>query len=146
MDIDQQPATGPAWLPAFEAEIAAAGRRAFAWGEHDCVTFAARCWHARTGTDALAGFTWGSQAEAEALLAELGGLRAAVVSRLGEPVAPLLAAMGDVVLARDPHADDGREVLAVCVGPHLVVPSARGRQVLQLAHGVCCWKAEVAHG
>lgn len=146
MDIDQQPAAPAAWLAPFEAELAAAARRPFVWGEHDCVTFAARCWLARTGVDALAGFAWGSEAEAAVLLAQMGGLRAAVTSRLGEPVAPLLAAMGDVVLAQDPHADQPRELLAVCVGPHLVAPSARGRQVLQLEHGVCCWKAGVAHG
>ena len=146
MDIDHQPAAPAAWLQAFEAELAAAARRPFVWGEHDCVIFAARCWLARTGVDALAGFTWADEAQATALLEQLGGLRAAVTGRLGEPVAPLLATMGDVVLVQDPHAEQPRELLAVCVGANLVAPGPRGRQVLQLEHGLCCWKAEVAHG
>ena len=142
MDISTHPSPVAAWLPAFEALVAAAMRRPFEWGVHDCCTFAAACWQARTGQAVLGALQWQSEAEAQALLAELGGLRAAVAGLLGEPGPALLCAQGDVVLAVDPNNPAGAELLCVCLGPHLVAPGARGLMVLQLADGLCCWKAQ----
>lgn len=135
-----QPAA-PAWVAALDAQVRAAVRRPFQWGEHDCATFAARCWAARTGSDALAGLAWASEAEAQAIIDAGGGLRALVVARLGEPRAPLLAAHGDVVLALDPQAEPPREVLAVCVGQHHVAPGTRGLIVLPLEAATAAWSA-----
>lgn len=145
MDLDDINATPPAWLAAFEAEIQAAVRRPFRWGQHDCCTFAARCWAAQTGDDALLDLAWSSEEEAASILAEAGGLLAAVTDRLGPPVPPLLASLGDVVLAVDPLDPLARELMAVCVGPHHVLPSARGLAVLQLGDARYAWKA-VRHG
>ena len=141
MDIDSVPTAAPAWQGAFEAAIAGARRRAFAWGAHDCCTFAAACWQARTGVDGLAGLSWASEDEAQALLSSLGGLRAAVTARLGVPVAPLLAAYGDLVLAVDPHDPQQRQALAVCMGAFHTMPGMRGLSVLPLQSAVCAWKA-----
>lgn len=141
MDMDENPAGAPAWQAELDLIIAGARRRAFEWGVHDCCTFAAACWQARTGTAALAGLAWASEEQAAQLLASLGGLQAAVTSRLGEPVAPLLAALGDLVLAVDPHDPQQRQVLAVCVGSYHVAPGARCLSSLPLHSALCAWRA-----
>lgn len=126
---------------AYEAVIADAMRRPFGWGEHDCVTFAGEGVYARTEVDHLEGIvTWTNAREAAVALRAAGGLRAAVTSRLGAPVLPGLACAGDVVLARDPHSDDGRELLALCHGPHLLAPGERGLAILPLTAALCAWK------
>jgi hypothetical protein len=124
---------------ALDRLIREARRQPFRWGEHDCCTFAAACVKARTGRDALAGLPrWSSEEDAAALLAERGGLCAAVTQCLGAPLAaPLLAAPGDVVLAVDPQ---GRELLAVCAGSVLVAPGPRGLVAMGLAAGRCAWR------
>jgi hypothetical protein len=140
MDIDHQPAGLPAWWAEFDQVVARAMATPFAWGRHDCVTFASACWKARTGVDALAGLGWSGELQAMRMVRERGGLRAAVTACLGEPCAPLLAARGDLVLAEDPEKV-GHGLLAVCVGPHLVAPGRAGLSVLPLAAGVCAWRA-----
>ena len=119
-------------------------QRPFEWGVWDCVTFANEAVRCLTGRDYLAGMAWNSAVEAARLLRERGGLRAAVTECLGEPVAPGFACAGDVVLAADPHAPDGRELLAVCHGPYLIAPGAAGLTVLPLSAGVCGWR--IPHG
>lgn len=141
MDMDDSPASAPEWQGALEAVIAAARRKAFSWGTHDCCTFAGACWKARTGVDGLAGLSWASESEAADLVASLGGLRAAVASRLGQPVEPLLAAYGDLVLAVDPHDPQERQALAVCMGAFHTMPGVRGLSVLPLQSALCAWKA-----
>lgn len=144
MDIDSVPASPPDWLAAFESILRAAVATPFHWGAHDCCTFAAACWRARTGADALAGLVWADEADAARLIKRMGGLRAAVESRIG-PAGPALGAvLGDLVLAVDPADPKAREILAVCVGPHLVAPGAAGLAVLQLDAAVASWG--VRHG
>lgn len=121
---------------ALDRLIRAAERRPFKWGEHDCCTFAAACVEARTGRR-LALPQWGSEAEAQGLLAERGGLHGAVTKLLGEPVPPLMARAGDVVLALDA---EGRELLAVCAGSVLVAPAARGLSAMPLTAGRHAWR------
>ncbi len=129
---------------AYARFLAQAADRPFEWGVWDCVRFAAAAVHALTGVDHLAGLTWASQTEALRMLRDLGGLRAAVSGVLGEPIAAGLARAGDVVLAVDPHADDGRELLAICHGPYLIAAGAAGMTVLPLSAGVCTWRCN--HG
>lgn len=146
MDIDTRPPPDPR-AAAYAGVIAAARRRAFAWGVHDCCTFAADCVHALTGRDALLALpAWRTQDEAQALIASLGGLRQAVTGALGvAPVEPGFAATGDVVLAVDPFDLQRREILAVAHGGELLAPGARGLAVLPRDAALCCWKV-AAHG
>lgn len=141
MDISTHPPPDP-HEAAYAGVIAAARRRAFAWGVHDCCTFAADCVHALTGRDALLELpAWRTRDEAQALIAALGGLRQAVTGVLGvEPAAPGYAATGDVVLAVDPFDPEAREILAVAHGGELLAPGARGLSVLPRSAALCCWK------
>lgn len=141
MDISTTPAPQCPRAEAYARFLADAATTPFAWGSWDCVTFAAAAVHALTGVDHLSGLAaWNGPLEAARLLRDLGGLRAAVTSRLGEPFLPGLACAGDVVLTTDPNADDGRELLAVCHGPYLIAPGATGLCVLPLTSGICAWR------
>ena len=124
---------------AYAKHIADAFGRPFAWGAHDCATFAAGAIKAKCGRDVLGTMTWRSALEAARLLEQMGWLRAAVTSRLGAPISLLNAHTGDPVLARDP--DDGRELLAVFHGDVLLAPAEPGMAYLPLSHGICAWRA-----
>lgn len=128
MDSRRRPADWPLLLAAV---IADAERRPFAWGRHDCCTWAADVVLAITMQDPLADLRgrWSTADEAAALLAELGGLQQAVTDRLGQPMPyPALVQRGDVVMvAADPAATGGmRHALAVCGGHVLLGPGLRG--------------------
>lgn len=72
----------------------------FEYGTADCGLFAARC------VDAITGSAWEQDLAAHyqtefgaaRFVVEAGGIEAAVTARLGEPIAPLQAMRGDVVL------------------------------------------------
>lgn len=139
MDIDTNPPPDPR-EQAYAQVIALALLREFRWGSHDCVTFAAECVEARTGRNPMAGLEWPDASTAARMLRQIGGLRAAVTSRLGEPGAPGYARTGDVALCTDPNDATGREMLAVCHGGVLLAPSAKGLAVLPLAAARCAWR------
>lgn len=146
MEVDTRPPPDPREA-AYAGLITAARRRAFAWGVHDCCTFAADCVHLRTGRNVLRGFAaWRTQDEAQALIARLGGLRQAVTAALGaEPVEPGFAGTGDIVLAVDPFDPAAREILAVAHGGELLAPGLRGLSVLPRSAALCAWKVP-SHG
>ncbi|ATC34113.1 hypothetical protein CA606_18235 [Caulobacter vibrioides] len=119
--------------------VASHMRTPFAWGEHDCVTFAAGAVQALTGEDPLAVYRgqWRSAAEATRLIASLGGLEAAVGAVL-TPVAPGHAQRGDVAGWRDL---EGRLQLAIVEGDTLVGPGERGQERLPRSAMVLAWSA-----
>ena len=141
MDIDTQPAAAEPALPALIGALIAHSRsRPFDWGVHDCCTFAGRAVQVQTGHDPLAALAWFSEIDAARLLRDLGGLRAAVTAALGQPIEPLLARAGDVVLATDPHDATHRHLLTVCHGGVLLVPGALGLVALPITAGLCAWR------
>ena len=79
----------PDWQSRLAAVMREAQARPFAWGSHDCATFAATCVVAVTGVDRIADVRAARQSELQAarLLERLGGLRAAIGERLGAPLA-----------------------------------------------------------
>lgn len=110
----------------------------FAWGENDCVLFAADCIEAMTGIDPVAKLRgqWANQGEAVRAIARVGGLNAAV-DALGLPsIAPLFTQRGDLVL----HRRDGTDALAICVGGQLAGPSETGLLFFGLEQGVMAWR------
>lgn len=124
--------------PMILAALIEAERRPFAWGRHDCCTFAADCVLAITGRDPLADLRgqWRTRTQALALLKRLGGLQQAVTDRLGPPLPnALLAQRGDIVLIAAP--DEARpgfdQALALCTGQLLLGPAARGLGRVHLA-------------
>lgn len=112
----------------------------FAWGEFDCVTFAAGCVEAMTGNDLMATIRGSYQNErgARRLLSSFGGLRAAISSVLGEPISPLLARRGDVVTANGPHG----ETTAVCIGARYIMTGTHDLVTGSMAGAIAAWRVE----
>ena len=100
--------------------IEAAMRTTFAWGSHDCVTFAAGAIEAQTGRRVLEAVQggWTDERSARRALARRRGL-AAAVGRILSPVPPALAHRGDIGAVHDPRGDLALVVIegATIVGP-----------------------------
>lgn len=123
-------------LSALAALIEARQAAPFAWGRHDCVTFAAAAVRAQGGALKIPGRRWRSEAGAARALARAGGLEAAVDGVLRR-VPPAFAARGDVALvdgARGP-------LLAVVEGQTLVGPGPRGLERLPREAMRAAWSA-----
>jgi len=117
----------------------------FAWGSNDCCTFAAAAVEAITGVNPMASFepygtTKGPKRQAlRRLLRRIdkaGGLRALTVAQMGEPVSPLMASVGDVVLVMNA----GREALGICNGVNVIGPGVAGMEVLSMDAALAAWK------
>lgn len=109
----------------------------FEWGKNDCCLFAADAIKAMTDADPaepLRGYT--SAIAAKRLVDEAGGLRELVSRFLGEPVSPLMAAVGDVVLLEN----EGRDLLGICNGTNAVGAGERGMAVLGMDLARAAWK------
>jgi len=129
-----------AWRVSLHALIAQRLRAPFAWGSQDCCLWAADAVLATTGTDHAADCrgAYSTATEALRLLVGLGGLPA-VGARAGDAIQPLMAAEGDIGLL----VVDGRESLAVCMGPGWLAPTANGLALLPLDAAHLAWR--VAH-
>lgn len=139
---DQEIPTGLIRLPDWEQRLSdfVVERLAepFAWGSNDCVLFAADAVCAMTGTDPVAHVRgqWDSQLSAARAIARMGGLQAAADALGLEPIPPLYAQRGDVVL----HRRDGIEAIAICLGNNLAGPSESGLLFFGLENGVRAWR------
>lgn len=124
----------PGWPEALAAHIERHRATPFDWVSHSCVHFGAGAVLAMTGTDALAGIArWKSAAGAQRLLAELGGLEAALDARLPRLAAIAHAQRGDLLLVRAAAGEAGeagegglREWLAVSDGALWWAPHRTG--------------------
>mgnify|MGYP000013990542 CR=1 FL=1 len=126
------------WPERLHALLAARKDQPFAWGTHDCCTFAADAVHALTGLDPLGTLrgSYSTAAQAAHRLATLGGLQAVVTDRLGPPVRPVFAAVGDVLLIDNA----GRELLAICNGACAVAPGPQGLMTIAAPAIVAAWR------
>lgn len=109
---------------ALVAYLHARMRAPFAWGRdaNDCISFAAGAARAQTGRDPLQGLSnWTTQRGALRVLAQYGGLEAAVSSRL-PLVTPAQALRGDLALV---EAATG-PALMVIEGATLIGPGELG--------------------
>lgn len=121
--------------------VEAARPRAFAWGQHDCVTFTAECVTAITGTDPLADLPpWSSATGAMRTIEAVGGLEAALTERFGDPIAPAFAQRGDLGLLEADRSPITGVTLAVCVGEWWVAPAQRGLARLPLDAINAAWR------
>jgi hypothetical protein len=124
----------------FDAHIALAEARMrapLAWGEHDCVSFAAASAQAQTGRDyrAAMGCTWRTAAGAARILKARGGLVTATDAVLARtPTA--MAHRGDIGLVEI----DGRESLVVIEGDLVVGPGVAGLVRLPRAALKAAWR------
>lgn len=124
-------------IEALLAEIARRDPLPFDWGGNDCVRYVAACVLAQSGLDPLAGLDWADEASARALLATLGGMEAAVDSRLRR-IAPAFAMRGDVAGVADP---DLGLALMIVEGQTLVGPGALRARRLPRAAMIASWSA-----
>lgn len=130
------------WQSRLATVMREAQARPFAWGTHDCVTFAAACVQAVTGRDAIADVRtqWADERAALRMLADGGGLLELVQGRLGEQLAsPALAQPGDVGLC----LQDGRPGLCVCGGVNWHMPAEQGLATLDSTQVLRAWRCEV---
>ena len=95
-----------------------------AWGQHDCVTFAADAVREITGRDPMGDLrgTYDTPLSAARVMKQAGADNLGDLAGLHLPeVAPSEARRGDVILS-----GGDMEFLAVCVGRTAVAPSERG--------------------
>lgn len=111
----------------------------FQWGVQDCCLFAADAVQVQIGVDPAEPLRgrYATELQAARLLHAAGGVEGIARQVLGDPLpAPLLACQGDVVMV----ADAGRDVLAVCVGDCLRLPSAHGLALMPLRSARMAWR------
>jgi hypothetical protein len=126
---DNRPASRiPDWPERLAALFDGARTRPFAWGEHDCVTFAADAVLAVTGWDPARTErgAWRNAREALRLMRAIAGSSApdaTAARRLGPGREPRRARRGDVVAIVDGR---GRGALAICDGAVALAPGPRG--------------------
>jgi hypothetical protein len=99
------------WETRLAQAVEAARQRPFAWGQHDCATWAFDVRQALTGTPRPA-WSYTTEAGGKRWMKRQGwnSFAEAATAILGEPVAPLTAQRGDIVLVDDPEA------FGVCLG------------------------------
>ncbi|WP_167395033.1 DUF6950 family protein [Variovorax boronicumulans] len=125
------------WQERFAAYVRARLGMPFCWGSNDCCTFAAGAVAAITDSDPMAGVpAYDTALAAGRLIEEGGGLHALATSLLGQPVPPLMAAVGDVVLL----ANDGRDLLGICNGVNAIAPGPDGLVALEMTAVSAAWK------
>ncbi|ATC25215.1 DUF6950 family protein [Caulobacter vibrioides] len=124
---------------ALHAYVASHMRTPFAWGQHDCVLFAAGAVQAQTGEDPLRAYRgrWASERGAARVLKRLGGMEAAVNTVL-QPITPAMAQRGDVAGWLDAR---GRLQLAIVEGETLVGPGPSGQLRLPRKAMTRAWSA-----
>ena len=111
--------------------IASNRRRPFEWGSFDCVLFVAGWVRLRTGVDQLAGLpAWTSEREARRVIASIGGLSAALDSRLVR-IKPGMAIDGDIGIVEN--------TLGVFTGRHIVAAGQSGLIFIDRMRAECAW-------
>lgn len=126
------------WPERLDALITARQNWPFVWGTNDCCTFAADAVQALTGRDVMGHLRhqYATALDAHHLTRELGGLTAAVTALIGDPVDPIFATVGDVLLVDN----RGREVLAICNGATAVAPGKTSLQTIADPHVLAAWR------
>lgn len=124
------------WDVRLAREIEAARHRPFAWGVHDCATWAfdvaARLTGQPSSAEAWRG-RYDSDFGARRVMRELGwrSLGEMGVALLGEPVAPVMAQRGDIVLG---------EAFGVCAGAFWHAPGPEGLERRRLRDARMAWR------
>lgn len=126
------------WQTAFGKLCAEVKDTPFTWGKFDCCLWAADAVLAITGVDIAEDVrgAYSNANEAYRLVERLGGLEAIATARLGKPVSPKFATVGDIVFL----IYEGRYHLAVCNGTTALAPSAGGLAALCMSKAQKAWK------
>lgn len=125
------------WESALLATVHAWQNATFGWGEKDCAHFAGDIVRAMTDTDISDQFApfYTGQGSAAQLLAERGGMGAAVSAILGEPVDCLQARRGDIVAVKAPQG----LALGAVIGTHAVALTTAGLRPFSMGYWQACW-------
>ena len=145
------PAAGrlPGWELRLAAALEEARHRPFAWGSHDCVSWAAAVRTALTGRPTPWPGRWRTRLGAVRVLRRSGhrDLAGAVRSVLGAPLASVrLAARGDVVLFKTGDADAiggqalAGQALGICIGAEGAFVAPRGLIRRRLLDCALAWR------
>jgi len=129
------------WEGRLHLLIEGARNRAFAWGTHDCVTFAADAVIAQTGHDPISDVrgTWKTARGAQlAMRAVDGGFGPAIASRCGVPVALPLASRGDLI--RVPSENGPFLAIVDLSGTAACAPGKSGLVWVPLSSASAAWR------
>lgn len=125
------------WPLRLNRTVEAARGRAFQWGKHDCVTWAAEIVLTLTGTDLNLPNNYRTAKGSMMAMRRTTGstnMSEAVTYFLGEPMAnPKLAQRGDIVLY-------GTRSLGVCVGAQALCLSETGLEPVPLTDCSTAWR------
>lgn len=111
----------------------------FKWGFHDCCSFAAAAVRVITGRDFLEQYpSYATREEAEAVMADCGGVEGIATACLGAPIAASFAQRGDIVLLQD-NGDAG-DALGVCFGEKSMFAGIKGLRVVGTTHCAKAWR------
>lgn len=125
------------WQERFAAYLRARREMPFAWGTHDCCTFAAGAVEAISGRNPMAAIApYADERTAARMVRDAGGLTPLASSLLGDPVTPLLAAVGDVVLLEN----GDRELLGICNGTTAIAAALDGMAAIEMTAALAAWK------
>jgi hypothetical protein len=109
-------------------------RRQFNYGDADCCQFTAFIVNELTGHDYTADFIYQSEQEADNIINKFKGLKALIVSILGEPSQQLKD--GDPCLVNIPLSG---ELMGVKLGSSIVALTQRGMIRIHERYLVCGW-------
>jgi hypothetical protein len=125
------------WAIALQNQISQFNEKPFAWGTHDCFTFAADCVLAMTGEDKMAKRRGKYKTElgANKMLKKIGGVEKAITSELGEPIDPKLAQRGDVVCFITPLG----YAAGICIGSKIAAPGFEKIKFSPMTQAVKAW-------
>jgi len=133
------------WPRRLDDFLQAASERPFSWGERDCCTLAADAVQAMTGDDpyTLWRGKYKSARGAARIVAKAGGLVGLWTQLLGQPVAPLMARRGDVVVVGGVACAPGWSEAAGVVdltGMWIACAGPAGLVSLPLSAAVAAWR------
>jgi len=126
------------WTRRLAEYIEAARGKPFAWGSHDCATFAFDWVRRATGSDPVSELwgTYDSEFGAGRILAPHGGIEGFATARLGERCPAAQAQRGDIVAV----ATESGPALGVCVGVRAAFVSPQGLAFLPLDKCEGAWR------
>jgi len=112
----------------------------FDWGTHDCAHFAAACIESMTGEDLMQQWhgRYNSKKEAAFMLKQnrfIKTLEGAVKQQLGQPMLPMFAQVGDLLLVRVVTG----KALAICTGKTAVAAGPDGVATIPMRDWIQAW-------
>ncbi len=111
----------------------------FDWESNNCCTFCGGFVKALTGSYfLLPSHSVTNLRDALRVVREHGNLADAVTKQMGDPMPPLLAQYGDVVLI--PDTEGVGDSIGICVGANVLAPGPKGLAVAPLSVATHAWR------